>query len=147
MHKCTVFLVFLASMLALRITAALAQESTLGRVNFPTSGSPQAQAHFLRGVAALHSFWYPVALEEFRAATRAEPEFMIGYWGEAMAHNHPRWGDSQETQGARQALAHITITPQVTPRERAYIQAVEVLYGEGDKPTRDQVYAAAMEHI
>ena len=84
MPKRTVFLVFLASMLALRVAAALAQESTLGSVNFPTSGSPQAQAHFLRGVAALHSFWYPVALEEFRAATRAEPEFMMGYWGEAI---------------------------------------------------------------
>jgi tetratricopeptide (TPR) repeat protein len=147
MPKRTVFLVFLASMLALRVAAALAQESTLGSVNFPTSGSPQAQAHFLRGVAALHSFWYPVALEEFRAATRAEPEFMMGYWGEAMAHNHPLWGDPQETKAARQALTHITITPQVTPRERAYIQAVQVLYGEGDKPARDQAYATAMEHI
>src|SRR5262245_25102040 len=37
----------------------------LGTVDFPTSGSAQAQAHFLRGVAALHSFWYEVALEEF----------------------------------------------------------------------------------
>ena len=147
MHKRTVSLVFLVSMLTLRIAAAQAQESTLGTVNFPTSGSPQAQAHFLRGVAALHSFWYPVALEEFRAATRAEPGFMLGYWGEAMTHNHPLWGDPQETEAARQALAHITLTPQLTPRERAYIQAVQVLYGEGDKPTRDQAYAAAMEHI
>jgi hypothetical protein len=147
MHKHTVFLAFLVSMLVLRIAAAQAQESTLGTVNFPTSGSPQAQAHFLRGVAALHSFWYPVALEEFRAATRVEPEFMMGYWGEAMAHNHPLWGDPQETEAARQALAHITITPRLMPRERAYIQAVQVLYGAGDKPTRDQAYAAAMAHL
>ena len=72
---------------------------------------------------------------------------MLGYWGEAMTYNHPLWGDPQETEAARQALAHITLIPQLTPRERAYIQAVQVLYGEGDKPTRDQAYAAAMEHI
>ena len=72
------------------IIDAHAQGSRLGSVRFPTSArSQEAQAHFLRGVAALHSFWYPVALEEFRAATRIEPDFALGYWGEAMAHNHP----------------------------------------------------------
>jgi hypothetical protein len=35
----------------------------------------------------------------------------------------------------------------LTPRERAYVQAVKVLYGEGDKPARDKAYAAAMETI
>jgi hypothetical protein len=53
-----------------------AQESTLGTVDFPTSGASQAQTHFLRGVAALHSFWYPVALDEFRASTRIDPDLM-----------------------------------------------------------------------
>jgi hypothetical protein len=41
-------------------------------LDFPTSGSPPAQAHFLQGVAALHSFWYPVALEEFHHPNRAQ---------------------------------------------------------------------------
>ena len=34
-----------------------------------------------------------------------------------------------------------------TPREKAYLAAVDVLYGEGDKPTRDRAYAAALETI
>ncbi len=120
----------------------------LSMVDFPTSArSEEAQAHFLRGVAALHSFWYPVARDEFRAATRIEPEFMMGYWGEAMTHNHPLWGDPQETDSARKALATIKITPELTPKERAYLDAVKVLYGQGDKLTRDQEYAAAMEKI
>jgi hypothetical protein len=120
----------------------------LGKVAFPTSCSNhQAQAHFLRGVAALHSFWYPVALEEFRASTRIEPDCMMGYWGEAMAHNHPIWGDPQETEAARQVLEKIKDTPKLSPRERTYLQAVRVLYGEGDKPARDKAYAAAMEKI
>ena len=49
----------------------------LGAVVFPTSGSEQAQARFLRGVAALHSFWYPVALDEFRESTKIEPDWMM----------------------------------------------------------------------
>lgn len=133
--------------LALLAAAPIALASQLGTVDFPTSGSPQAQAHFLRGVAALHSFWYPVALDAFRAATRVEPDFMMGYWGEAMTHNHPLWGDAQDTEAARKVLANITITPKLTPRERAYIQAVKHLYGEGDKQARDQAYAAAMAKI
>jgi hypothetical protein len=67
----------------------------------------QGVRHFLRGVAALHPFWYPVALEEFRAATRIEPDFAMAYWGEAMAHNHPVWGDPQDTEAAREVLARL----------------------------------------
>jgi hypothetical protein len=56
-----------------------AQESQLGRVEFPTSGSPEAQQHFLRGLAALHSFWYEEAIEAFRESTKVEPDFAMGY--------------------------------------------------------------------
>ena len=70
-------------------TAGLAQQSKLGTVNFPTSGSKGAQAHFIQGLAALHSFWFEEALDAFRESTKADPDFMMGYWGEAMAHNHP----------------------------------------------------------
>jgi hypothetical protein len=127
--------------------AEQAKLGKLGKVNFPTSCSQPAQARFLRGVAALHSFWYPVAIEEFRESTKIEPDCMMGYWGEAMAHNHPIWGDPQETEAARKALEKIRDTPKLTPRERAWLQAVRVLYGEGDKSARDRAYAAAMEKI
>jgi hypothetical protein len=126
--------------------AESARLGKLGTVNFPTSArSAEAQAHFLRGVAALHSFWYPVALDEFRAATSIEPDFMMGYWGEAMAHNHPLWGDPQETEAARKVFEKVTDTPRLMPIERAYLNAVKVLYGEGEKSARDRAYAAAME--
>ncbi|MGH8611386.1 MAG: hypothetical protein ACREYF_04880, partial [Gammaproteobacteria bacterium] len=136
------------AVLLLVLSAANAQELNLGKINFPTSAdSEQAQAHFLRGVAALHSFWYPVALQEFRAASQADPDFMMGYWGEAMAHDHPIWGDPQETEAARKVIAKIRITPGLTQRERAYINAVKPLYGEGDRQARDQAYAEAMGKI
>jgi hypothetical protein len=90
--------------LAISVTA---QDSQLGRVEFPTSGSPQAQAHFLRGLAALHSFWYEEAAEAFRESTKVDPEFMMGYWGEAMTHNHPLWSD-QDPAAADRAGARVS---------------------------------------
>jgi tetratricopeptide (TPR) repeat protein len=133
-------------LIVLLVVGANAQESQLGRVEFPTSGSPQAQAHFLRGLAALHSFWYEEALEAFRESTKGDPDFMMGYWGEAMTYNHPLWSE-QDPAAARLVLAKIKDTPKLTARERAYLDAVKVLYGDGDKRARDTAYSAAMEKI
>ena len=134
------------TLLALALLNGNAQESQLGRVEFPTSGSAKAQQHFLRGLAALHSFWYEEAIEAFRESTKVEPDFAMGYWGEAMSYNHPLWSE-QDMDAARQVLAKIKETSKITERERAYIAAVRLLYGEGDKHSRDVAYSAAMEKI
>jgi tetratricopeptide (TPR) repeat protein len=127
--------------------AAAAQSAHLGTVNFPTStGSPEAQQHFLRGVAALHSFWYEEALDEFQAATKIDPDFMMGYWGEAMTYNHPLWAQ-QDTEAGRKAVAKIKDSPKLSERERGFLDAVKKLYGDGDKLARDQAYSAAMEKL
>lgn len=123
-----------------------AQSGALGKVEFPTTGGAEAQQHFLRGLAALHSFWFEEALEEFRRSTKIEPDFMMGYWGEAMALNHPLWAQ-QDTEGARSVLKKIRETSKLTDRERAYISAVEAIYGEGDKLSRDRAYSVAMGKI
>jgi tetratricopeptide repeat protein len=136
----------LAVLIATLATSVSAQNSQLGKVEFPTSGSEKAQAHFLRGLAALHSFWYEEALEAFRESTRIEPDFMMGYWGEAMAQNHPLWSE-QDTAAARQVLARIKENPKLTAREQAYLGAVRLLYGEGTKRQRDEAYSAAMEKV
>lgn len=125
---------------------ANAQQSQLGKVVFPTSGSEKAQVHFMRGLAALHSFWFEEALDEFRESTKIDPEFVMGYWGEAMAYNHPLWAE-QDTEAARKTLAKLKDTSKITARERAYVEAVRTLYGDGDKLARDKAYSAAMEKV
>ena len=136
MSRLSVLLVFLA--------LAPAQAADLGRVDFPTSGKPGAQAHFLRGVAALHSFWYDEAADAFREAQKADPAFSLAYWGEAMTHNHPIWSE-QDRDAALAVLARAPKAP--TERERAWMAAVEALYGEGEKPARDRAYAEAMRAL
>ncbi|HNP28662.1 MAG TPA: tetratricopeptide repeat protein [Nitrospirales bacterium] len=123
--------------------AALGQ---LGSIEFPASGSTEAHPHFLRGVAALHSFWYEEAIDAFRQATRIDPDFVMGYWGEAMAHNHPIWGE-ENVEAARMALEKVSDTATATARERQYLRAVTTLFGEGDKLARDQAYAEQMENL
>ncbi len=123
-----------------------AQSSQLGNVSFETSGSPKAQPSFLRGLAALHSFWYEEALEAFREAAAIDPDFMMAYWGQAMALNHPLWSE-QDTTTARQIVAKFKDAPNLSARERDYLAAVRLLYGDGDKFARDQAYSAAMEKI
>jgi tetratricopeptide (TPR) repeat protein len=139
--KCLV----VVSLLAITATGR-GQESQLGKVEFSTSGSEKAQVHFLRGLAALHSFWYEEALDAFRESTKVEPDFMMGFWGEAMAQNHPLWSE-QDTSAGRQVIARIKDTPKLTSRERAYLNAVKLLFGDGEKRARDLAYSAAMERI
>ena len=142
----------LVLLLATTPLTATAGESDLGKIHFPTSGSPEAQEHFLRGALLLHSFEYDDARDAFRAAREIEPDFAMAAWGEAMTYNHPIWL-RQNADEARVALERLAPTPEArlakapTEREKGYLQAVEILYGNGDKLARDLAYAEAMAEL
>src|SRR6266550_3518764 len=129
-----------------------AQRPRLGTIDFPTSGAPAAQAQFTRGVLLLHSFEYQDAAQAFRAAQRIDPAFALAYWGEALTYTHPVWNE-QDGKAARAALLRLGPTPAarrakaLTPREQAYLDAVETLYGDGSKPARDTAYSLALERL
>jgi tetratricopeptide (TPR) repeat protein len=124
----------------------------LGSLDFPTSGASAAQPAFERGVLLMHSFEYAQAAEAFREAAEIDPDFAMAYWGEAMTHNHPVWNE-QDRDAALAVLARYAPTPAAraarapTPRERAWLEAVDVLYGEGSKAQRDTLYERAMEAL
>ena len=123
-----------------------------GHVEFANSGAASAQADFLDGLALLHDFEYPAAAEAFRRAAAADPNFAMAYWGEAMTFNHPIWMQ-QDLAAARAALAKLAPTPAErlakakTEREKAYLAAVEILYGNGSKFERDFRYEDAMARL
>jgi tetratricopeptide (TPR) repeat protein len=124
----------------------------LGEVDFPNSGSPEAQPYFLRGILLLHSFEYRPAADAFREARRIDPSFALAYWGEAMTHNHPIWGE-QDTAAGRKVLELLGSTEAErqakapTEREKGYLGALELLLGAGDKRSRDAAYSEAMERL
>ena len=138
--------------LALMAAPAFAEESDLGKVDFPNSGSEAAQEAFQRGVAALHSFWFEEAGEAFKNAQEIDPDFTLAYWGEAISHNHPLWAE-QDISAARDVLKRFGATRSErraktpTERERLYLDTVEILYGPGDKYERDELYHQAMRRL
>ncbi|HLN59121.1 MAG TPA: tetratricopeptide repeat protein [Thermoanaerobaculia bacterium] len=142
----------LAALVGSLTAVVVARADDLGRIDFPTSGSGEAQKHFLRGALLLHSFEFDDAAEEFRAAEKAEPGFAMAYWGEAMTFNHPLWME-QDAAAARKALEELAPTPEgrlakaPTEREKMYLSAVEALYGKGDKAANDKDYAEAMRRL
>ncbi len=139
-------------LLPLLATAAGAAEPTLGRIAFPTSGSAEAQRQFLEGVLLLHNFEYEDAARAFRRAQETEPGFAMAYWGEAMTHNHPIW-QSQDLDAGRAVLAKLAPDANAraarapTAREQAWLGAVEILFGDGDKRARDLAYLEAMRRL
>src|ERR1700742_1877313 len=58
----------------------------LGRVHFETSCTPEAQEKFDRGLAMVHSFFYPDSVRAFTDAAAADPQCAIAYWGIAISH-------------------------------------------------------------
>lgn len=136
----------------------------LGSLSFPNSGAEAAQEHFARGVLLLHSFEYDDAAEAFRAAQELDPDFALAYWGEAMTYTHPVWNE-KDTEAAVAVLNRYAPTPAArrekapTEREKAYLHAVDVLYGEGraegpaegfaegHKERLDTLYSREMEEL
>ena len=142
--------VLLLASVCVSLPAARAEQ--LGELNFPTSGSAEAQEHFLRGVKYLHNFGFEDAAEAFQAAAKVEPGFALAYWGEALSHNHPLQ-PARDLETPRNALARLGSSPAEraakapTPREAGLLAAVEILYGEGEDAERASAYAEAMGRL
>jgi tetratricopeptide (TPR) repeat protein len=131
---------------------SLAQVEGLGTIDFPTSGSPQVRELFLRGALLLHSFEYDDAREAFQQAQKMDPDFGMAYWGEAMTHNRGLWVQL-DLDDARAVLDRLGPTSEArrakfpTPREQGYLRAIEVLFGQGEKVSRDLAYAESMSQL
>ena len=140
------------TLLLLFVALPIAAQHTYGEVAFANSGAAAAQPAFLRGLALLHDFEYPLAAQSFREAQKIDPDFAMAYWGEAMTYTHPVWYQ-QDLPAARAVLERLGATPAEraakakSDRERAYLQAVEILYGEGSKNDRDIAYGNAMAAV
>lgn len=125
---------------------------TLGTVTFDVTGTDAAQQAFLKGHLLMHSFEFADAAEAFREAQTLDPTCAMAYWGEAMTYNHAIWQE-QDYEKAVTTLKKLGATPEArvakgaTPLEKDFLQAVNVLYGEGTKTERDRAYAKFMGEL
>jgi tetratricopeptide (TPR) repeat protein len=124
----------------------------LGQVGFPVSCSGAAQTEFNRGVAILHSFYYPAALKAFGEVTQIDPACVMGYWGIAMASWYPLWYPPTK-ESLLQGLAAVEKAASLgakTEREHDYIVAIGKFYQDFerlDHKSRALAYEKAMEQV
>ncbi len=122
-------------------------DAALGSLTFKLSeGNPAARAHFMRGLLALHSFWYDEAQRQFAAAIAADPAMNMAYWGAAMSQCKLLWGEDN-LDAARALLKQMPSPDKLPEREQAWIVAALQLVGEGDVRTTRANFAQAMEEL
>lgn len=130
------------------VLAALSAPALAHNGPEPTPVAARGPAHasaFSEGLYLLHNFEYERAATAFRRAQAEDPGNVMAYWGEAMTFNHPLWA-FQDAERARAVLQRLGPTPEArrakarTPREQAWLGAVEALYGQGEKLARDRAY-------
>jgi hypothetical protein len=126
---------------------------TFGQAHFPTSCSPAVQPEFDRGIAMLHSFFYPETEKAFRTVAERDPSCAMAYWGIAISQRpnpltapfpaellKQGWEAIQKarTIGSRNAL------------EREWIDALAPFfqdYATVSQRVRSERYAAAMARL
>ena len=130
----TLFL-FAGSVLAQEMHPHKHDASEIGVVHFEVSCKPEVQNQFNRAIAWLHSFEYEEAEKAFTDVTVADPQCGMAYWGIAMSNYHPLWvpPTKAELQKGWAAVEKAKAAGARTPREQAYIAAVEVFYKDYDK--------------
>jgi tetratricopeptide (TPR) repeat protein len=108
----------------------------VGSVHFSTSCSKDVEVSFNRAVALLHSFQYEDVRRAFDAIAAKDPTCAMAQWGVAMSHYHGLW-ENGDTAAGREALRKAkqiaAANPKTTPRESAYINALDEIYREDDK--------------
>jgi hypothetical protein len=146
-------LVVLLSAAAVTAQTAATDADQIGQVHFPTSCSAEAQVHFDRAVALLHSFWFPEALKAFHTVLETDSSCAMGYWGIAVSLlGNPLAGapTSQALQEGASILREAKPVGVQSEREYAYLSAIALCYKDVESTaqrTRALAYEQAMEQL
>ena len=129
------------------------QGEKLGRVQFKTSCTPEAQKQFERALAMLHSFFFPETVKAFSVIPEIDPNCAIAYWGIAISQRpNPLVGpfDAATLKRGLEAVEKGKAIGAKTQRERDWLAALEEFYKGYDKvdqTTRTKNYEKAMERL
>jgi tetratricopeptide (TPR) repeat protein len=125
----------------------------LGRVEFATSCSAEAQTRLERGLALLHSFWWSEAEKGFESAAAADPTCAMAYWGTALVQRGNWFAGAPGPDRVRAGLAAAERAVSLnapTARERDYAAAVLTLFEnpeQRDHRSRSLAYEDAMRAV
>lgn len=124
----------------------------LGTVDFPIACTPEAQAEFNHGLALLHSFFFPPAIQSFEKVIELDATCAMPYWGIAMSRLGIPWSPtpSDALVAGQEAVDAALALGGKTPREQAYIEAIAAFYQDHatqDHGTRARAYEAAMAQL
>ena len=131
----------------------LAPDSRLGVLHLPISCGWKSQRQFTVATSLLHLFEFSDAEFTYSTLVRRDPGCAMGYWGVAMSKlGNPLYVLPTEidAEAARKALAAGETAIETSPRERAYIAALSLLFpasGGSDWHTRLLGYALAMKEL
>jgi tetratricopeptide (TPR) repeat protein len=122
-------------------------------VSFETSCAASTADDFNRGVALLHSFWFPQAAATFEGILAVDPACAMAHWGIALSH----WGNPfgglktpEQVSRGREAIERAGQAGSPTPRERRYIEAAATLFtsdAAGTQRERVVAYERGMERL
>ena len=122
-------------------------------VKFDTSCAPAVKDDFNKAVALLHSFWFAEGTKMFQSIADRDPGCAMAHWGMAMT----QWGNpfgglrtAQVVERGKAIVEKAQSTGSPTPREKALIDAVAILYSSTDAGTqRERVvaYEEAMKKV
>jgi tetratricopeptide (TPR) repeat protein len=150
---CCTVAVSAATVLAQNDHAGHGGGDAFGRVHFQTSCSPAVQADFDRGVAMLHSFFYPETEKAFRSVAERDPSCAIAYWGIAISQRpNPLtapFSDALLKQGW-ESVEKARTTGSPTALEREWIDALVPFfqdYQSVGQRVRSERYETAMARL
>ena len=135
-------------------TGALAPRlQNLGTHTFTVSTrNRQAQLFINQGLNLAYAFNHAEARRAFREAARLDPTLAMAYWGQALVLG-PNINGAMAPEDEPKALDLIrkaaALKAAVTPRERAYIDALATRYtGKAeDRAKADRAFVAAMREV
>jgi tetratricopeptide (TPR) repeat protein len=144
---------WLAPLVALlpALPAASAQ-THLGKVDFLTSCSAEAQPLLEKGLALLHSFQYLEARQTFEEAGRKDQGCAMAHWGKAMSFYQQLWDfpdEKQMKEGHSEIKAAEKLHPK-TAKEQGFLAAAEGFYSDGPNSTHldhQKGYAQAIKKL
>jgi tetratricopeptide (TPR) repeat protein len=117
-----------------------ARKGQLGKVKFPSSCSPKVQDKVTRGVAMLHSFWWPAGERTFQEIASEDPNCAIAAWGFASILMYNPFAGVVPPKDVARAQAGIEKGRQMkaSERDRDYLEAVAAYYDDYANRTERQ---------